>query len=192
MISTMSVQQYLSSVASAIGNLPVEDIEAAVARLFEVWRRGGTAFLIGNGGSAATASHMVNDFTKLTRCAGRRPFRALALTDSVPLMTAWANDEDYASIFSQQLKTFLDPRDVVVAISTSGESPNILRAVEYARQIGAVTVGLTGRSGGALGSLADVAIRVPSDDIGQQEDAHLVLCHVLSYALRQRIAEHAE
>ncbi|MDE0828154.1 MAG: SIS domain-containing protein [Vicinamibacterales bacterium] len=181
------ITRYLTETAAAIAGLPAADIEKAVDVLFEAWHREGTVYIVGNGGSAATASHVMNDLTKLTRVPGRRPFRALALTDNVPLMTAWANDEEFANIFVRQLETFLGPSDVVAAISTSGNSLNIVRAVEFARDRGAMTLAFAGRHGGRMRAIVDVCVCVPSDDIGQQEDAHLALSHVVSYAIRERV-----
>ena len=185
------IARYLTEVADAIRAMPAADIEKAVDILFEAWRRERTAYIIGNGGSAATGSHMMNDLTKLARVPGHRPLRALALTDNVPLMTAWANDEEFANIFVRQLETFLRPSDVVLAISTSGNSSNIVRAVEFARDRGAATLGFAGRHGGRMRAIVDVCVCVPSDDIGQQEDAHLALSHVMSYAIRERVRAHA-
>ncbi|HID24182.1 MAG TPA: SIS domain-containing protein [Planctomycetaceae bacterium] len=144
---------------------------------------------MGNGGSAATASHMANDFNKLTIVPGQPRFKAIALTDNVPLMTAWGNDTAYENIFVEQLLNFLEPGDVVIGISTSGNSPNVLKALQVAREHGAVTVGFTGRDGGQLKHLVDHCILVPSDHIGQQEDMHMVLDHVIATTLRHLIEQ---
>ena len=182
------VDSYLRDVSRTITGMSSASIVAVVEVLLAAWRRCGTTFIIGNGGSAATASHMMNDLTKLTRVDGQPPFRAMALTDNVPLMTAWANDADYSHVFLRPLQTFLDPSDVVLAISTSADSPNVVKAVEYARGRGAVTLAFTGRTGGRLKELVDVCVCVPSDDIGQEEDAHMVLGHATAYAIRACLA----
>lgn len=182
---------YLQAVSKAIAEIPASDVSTAADALFQTWIREGTVFLVGNGGSAATASHLMNDLTKLTRVPGQRPFKAMALTDNVPLMTAWANDDEFANIFVEQLRTFIRPVDLVLAMSTSGNSPNLVRALEFARGQGAATVAFTGRSGGRLKECADICICVPCDDIGQQEDAHMVVSHVMAYSVRALLTAHA-
>lgn len=138
---------------------------AALARLTEVLlechRHGGTIFTLGNGGSAATASHFACDLAKGTRAEGLAAFRVVALTDNMPLLTAWANDTSYGGVFAEQVAALVRAGDVVIAISASGNSPNVLTVPEVARQAGAVTVALTGRTGGRLARQADLAIRVP-------------------------------
>ncbi len=130
---------------------------------------------------------MVNDLNKQASVPGQPLFRAMAFTDNVPLLTAWSNDDDYVDCFAQQLANFVEPGDVVIAISTSGSSPNVLRALELARQAGARSIGFTGDHGGRLRSMVDLCLFVPSADIGHQEDVHLVLNHVLTTAIRSRL-----
>jgi D-sedoheptulose 7-phosphate isomerase len=163
-------------------------VRAVVDRLFACWSAGGTTYLIGNGGSAATASHMMNDLLKCTLVAGQPRFRSVALTDNVPAMTAFANDMSYEEIFVEPLRALLEPGDVLIALSGSGNSPNVLRAIAYAREVGAATVGLCGDTGGKLAGLADLAVKIPAARIGQQEDGHLILNHVIALALHERIA----
>ncbi len=184
----MNVSQYVDSLRDALSRLPLRDIASVEMILLEAWLGGKTIFVAGNGGSASTASHMVNDLNKGALVPGQRRFRAVALTDNVPLMTAWSNDAGYERIFVEQMTNFLQPGDVFVAISGSGNSPNILAAVEWARQAKAVTVGLTGGSGGRLRTLADFVIVVPSNQMEQIEDVHLTLSHALCVSLRSRIA----
>lgn len=185
------VNTYLSELESVLRRLSRQDIASVVDRLFDAWQAGRTIFIIGNGGSAATASHMMNDLNKYAQAAGQPRFRALALTDNVPLMTAVANDLEYRDVFVEPLRSFLQAGDVVIAVSTSGNSPNIVAAVEFARASGATVVGFCGDPGGRLAALADVRVIVPSDRIGQQEDVHLVLNHVVTEALRHRVIERA-
>lgn len=182
------VERYLSEVEAAIRRIDRDAVRSVVDALYACWARTGTTYLIGNGGSASTASHMMNDLTKCTIAAGRPRFRALALTDSVPIMTAFANDQSYDDIFVEPLRAHLDARDVVVAISGSGNSPNVLHAVAFAKEHGALTIGLCGDTGGRLAALADLSVRIPAQRIGQQEDGHLILNHVISLALAERIA----
>lgn len=187
----MNVSQYVDSLQDVLSRLPVRDIASVEMVLLEAWLRRNTIFVAGNGGSASTASHMVNDLNKGALVPGQPRFRAVALTDNVPLMTAWGNDAGYERIFVEQMANFLQPGDVFVAISGSGNSPNILKAVEWARQAEAVTVGLTGGSGGRLRTLADFVIVVPSNQMEQIEDVHLTLSHALCMSLRSRIANGA-
>jgi D-sedoheptulose 7-phosphate isomerase len=135
----------------------------------------------GNGGSAATASHLTRDLVTGASYAGMRRFRILALTDSTPTLTAYANDASYEYVFSEQLKNFAEPGDLVVAISGSGNSPNVLRVIEYANSAGCRMLALTGRDGGKLGSLAQLNIRVPEPHMGRIEGAHMIVCHMISY-----------
>jgi D-sedoheptulose 7-phosphate isomerase len=139
---------------------------------------------MGNGGSAATASHMANDLNKLAIVPEQPRFRAISLSDNVPCMTAWANDSAYEDIFAEQLSNFLDPGDVVIAISASGNSPNVIKAIRLAREMGAITIGFTGKDGGQLKPLVDICLCIPSDHLGVQEDGHIILDHVIANALR--------
>jgi D-sedoheptulose 7-phosphate isomerase len=185
------VERYLGEIEAAVKRIDRDAVRAVVEALFACWERGGTTYLVGNGGSAATASHMTNDLTKCTIVEGRRRFRAVALTDNVAVMTAFANDQSYEDIFVEPLRAHLDARDVVVALSGSGNSPNVLRAIAYAKEAGALTVGLCGAAGGRLAELADLAVCIPAARIGQQEDGHLFLNHAISLALHERIAASA-
>jgi len=182
-----AIDAYLDEVIAAIRALPRPDVRAIVDALEAVWAADGTTYLIGNGGSASTASHMMNDLCKFTLVPGKRRFRAVALTDNVPLMTAMGNDIAFAEIFVEPLRSLGRRGDALVAISGSGNSPNVVRAVEYAREAGITTIGLCGSPGGALARLADLKVIVPADRIGQQEDGHLILNHVIATALRERI-----
>jgi len=140
---------------------------------------------MGNGGSAATASHYAADFNKGLSYGKARRFRFLCLSDNVPTLTAYANDVAYEEVFVEQLRNFLQPGDLVIAISGSGNSRNILKAIEYANGEGAVTVGLTGYDGGALKRIAQHGVHVPIADMQVTEDLHMVLDH-LAYAVLGR------
>jgi D-sedoheptulose 7-phosphate isomerase len=181
------IERYLGEMERALRATSREDVRRVVGALFDAWRWDKTVWIIGNGGSAATASHMMNDLCKCTLVEGQRRFRAIALTDNVPLMTAIANDIEYAEIFAEQLRTHLRSGDVVVALSGSGNSPNIVRAVAFAKEQGALTIGLCGMPGGALAKLADLRVIFPAGRIGQQEDGHLIFNHAIALALRERI-----
>lgn len=183
------VERYLAEIERAIRLIDRSAVRRVVDALFACWERGGTTYVIGNGGSAATASHMMNDLMKCTLVPGRARFRALALTDNVPAMTAFANDISYEEIFTEQLRTHLDARDAVVALSGSGNSPNVLRAIAYANDLGVATIGLCGDTGGKLATIVDLPVLIPAEKIGQQEDGHLILNHTIALALYDRIAE---
>lgn len=182
-----AVDGYLVTLAEALAALSRADIWSAVDLLLATAEAGRRIYLVGNGGSAATASHMANDLNKQASVPGAPLFRAIALTDNMPLVTAWSNDTDYAESFAMQLANHVEAGDLLVAISTSGNSPNVLRAAEVAQSAGAAVLGLTGDEGGQLSTLADLCLYVPSPNIGQQEDVHLVLNHVLTTAIRARL-----
>jgi D-sedoheptulose 7-phosphate isomerase len=181
------IDTYLTDLEHVIHALSRGDVEAVVAALLDNWRARRQVFVLGNGGSAATASHMVNDLNKFTIVEGKHRFRVMGLTDNVPWLTAVGNDLSYVDIFVEQLRNWLQPGDTVIGISASGNSPNVIKAVEYAKANGARTVGFCGQPGGKLAQLADLKVVIPSGLIGQQEDGHMILDHVISLALLERI-----
>jgi len=142
---------------------------------------GRAIFVCGNGGSASTASHFVCDMVKGASYGRAARFRIQALTDSIPTITAYSNDVSYDHVFVEQLRNFARPDDVLIAISGSGNSPNVLRAVEYANSIGCYTIGLSGRDGGQLAPVSRLSIHVPEPHMGRIEDAHLHICHMIGY-----------
>jgi D-sedoheptulose 7-phosphate isomerase len=184
-------KDYLSGLKQVLDRLPLADFERVTQAVEAAHAAGKQIFVIGNGGSAATASHMMNDLAKGTLGhkgdAPWKRFRIIALTDNVSLMTAWANDTDYNHIFSEPLKNLAQPGDLLIAISASGNSPNIIAAVEAAKQLGVKVVGLAGFSGGKLAKLADVAFVVPSEDYGPVEDVHMILDHMLTAYLYEKL-----
>ncbi len=179
------IERYLNEVAEMVRNLPRKDIWRVVEAVRDAREQNRQLFLLGNGGSAATASHMACDLAKTSLMPGVKRIRAIALTDNVPLITAWGNDASFEDIFAEQLANLLQPGDLVIALSGSGNSPNVLRAVEAAKERGAITVGFTGHPGGKLKNLVDISVVVPSRRIEQAEDAHLILDHLVSVALRE-------
>jgi D-sedoheptulose 7-phosphate isomerase len=183
-LSSLSIVGFLDETQRILAELSQAEIAGAHRALLEAWRARRHVFLLGNGGSAATASHLANDLSKATSIEGRPRFRAIALTDNVPLITAWGNDSTYDDVFREQLVGLMDPGDLVLAISASGNSPNVIRAVEYARQHHGVTIGWTGRTGGKLRHLVDHCVSVDTDDVGQIENAHMVLVHLFTVTLR--------
>lgn len=183
------VAQYLDGISDLIARLPRDQIARVAEALRDAYQADRVVYVCGNGGSAATASHFALDLAKGTRrTPERRRLRAVALTDSTPLLTAWANDTEYANVFAEQLAAWYRPGDCLVAISGSGNSPNVLRAVEYVNGQGGVTCGLTGYQGGKLAPLATHAVVVPSDDLEKIEDCHMLLCHLYTAYLRNEVA----
>lgn len=178
---------YLRYVAVLLGQLDPSEIAAFVDRLERARREGRTVFLAGNGGSAATASHMAIDLGVADRFGTPGPLRALAVTDSTPMLTAIANDFSYADVFVRQIEVHYRPGDVLVAISASGNSPNVVAAAEWVKTRGGVVLGLTGFDGGRLKVLCDVAVhvRTPGGEYGPVEDAHLILDHLVTLWLRR-------
>ncbi|HEX2281216.1 MAG TPA: SIS domain-containing protein, partial [Thermomicrobiales bacterium] len=181
------LRHYWSGLVDTLSAMPLEPVARVAEELHACYRRGGTVFVLGNGGSAATASHLACDLAKGTRAGGGPTFKVLSLTDNVPLLTAWSNDVAYDCALAEQLAAFVQSRDLVLAISASGNSPNVLNAVRTASHAGATTIGLSGRSGGVLAGLVDHIIRIPSDSIEQVEDAHVVIGHSVCVALRERL-----
>jgi D-sedoheptulose 7-phosphate isomerase len=180
------IQRYLDEMKFTLDALPLERIQDVVDVLLSANYVGSTVFILGNGGSAATASHFACDLAKGTITPGRPRFRVIALTDNVP-MTAWSNDVAYEQVFAEQLSGLIGRGDVVVAISGSGNSPNVLRAVELARRMGGITIGFSGFAGGRLSTLVDVPVVVPCDCMEQIEDVHTILCHLTCTVLRERL-----
>lgn len=184
---------YLAHLSKTLARLDVNAIASFIEILLAARQADHTVFFLGNGGSAATSSHFANDIGIGTR-SRRKPFRAVSLTDNVPVMTAIANDYSYDDVFVLQLKYQLHPGDIVVGISASGNSPNVLRAIEYANAEGAYTVGLTGFDGGGLRKLVKTSLHVPTEtgEYGPVEDAHMVLDHLVSGFLMQLCRAEAE
>lgn len=180
------LSDYRSHLVTALELLDLQVIDNATRMLLRARDSGRTIFTCGNGGSASTASHLVCDIIKGASFNRASRFRIMALTDSLPTITAYSNDVNYEAIFIEQLKNLAQTGDVLISISGSGNSPNVLRATEYANSIGCETIALTGRDGGKLGALAKLEIRVQSPHMGQIEDAHMVICHMMSYLLMEQ------
>jgi D-sedoheptulose 7-phosphate isomerase len=178
---------YFAKLARVLERLPYDTIDQITGRLARAYEENRTVFLFGNGGSAALASHSACDLGKGTAVSGRRRFRVLALTDNIPVMTAWANDARYEDIFAEQLLNFVQKDDVVFAISGSGNSPNVLNGLKVGREAGACNIGLTGYEGGKMKILCDLCLVVPSDNMQFIEDLHTCVAHSIFTALRERI-----
>lgn len=184
---TSGVVDYLTGLKDAIDSVDVAEITAVMDQLLAVYERQGFVYIFGNGGSASTAAHFVNDFNKGIGQNLPKRFRFSCLNDNVATVLALANDIDYGQVFVGQLRNFLTPQDVVIAISGSGNSRNVLEAVEYANNRGATTIGLVGFGGGKLKELVDHCIHVPVHDMQKVEDLHLAMNHVMMSVLKKRL-----
>ena len=179
---TGPLEAYIDRLKSTLDKISREEINGFLNLLVDALEAGRNVFTLGNGGSAATASHMAVDFNKGLSWGKARRFRFLCLSDNLPTLTAYANDVSYEDVFVEPLKNFLESGDLVIAISGSGNSRNVVKAVEYANAHGAVTVGLTGYDGGLLRKTARHGVHVPIRDMQVTEDLHMVLDH-LAYSV---------
>lgn len=178
------IENYLSDVAQTFQHFPLWHISKVIQVLDKVRESGKRVYVCGNGGSAATASHFACDLAKGAICNDKPRLRVFSLTDGTPLLTAWANDTNYSNVFAEQLKSLVEPDDVVIAISGSGNSANILNAVRTANLMGAITIGFSGFDGGQLKDVVDISVVVPNHSMEQVEDLHLMLAHMIAVTLR--------
>lgn len=184
----MDIRHYFRAAQTLLDQIPFEAVDQVVEALLTASQNGQTVFIFGNGGSAATATHFGCDLAKRTIVPGLPRFRVVALTDNVSIMTALGNDIGYDAIFAEQLAPLVRPGDVAIGISGSGNSRNVLNAVQVAREAGAITIGFCGYDGGQLKPMVDIAVHVPSDVMAMVEDVHLMLEHAICerlLALRQ-------
>jgi D-sedoheptulose 7-phosphate isomerase len=189
MTKALEIPEYMAELSATISTLPLADLDRLVAVFHGAYREGRAIFTFGNGGSAALASHMACDLGKGTAPASGKRLRAISLADNVALMTAWANDTRYENIFAEQLENLLQPGDVAFAISGSGNSPNILAALHFARCAGGITAGMSGFDGGKMKALCEVCAVVSSSNMQIVEDLHLSIAHSVFRALQRRIEE---
>jgi D-sedoheptulose 7-phosphate isomerase len=185
--------QFVRDVTSALELVDIGSVDRVVTTFARARDHGRVIFVAGNGGSAATASHWVNDLAKATRGSGMSYVRAISLTDSTPWLTALANDESYERVFAGQLENMAQPGDVLAVISASGNSPNLLRAVEFAREHEVETVGLIGFDGGALKSMVDhhILVSTPIGAYGLAENVHSVICDLVTSCLALPVSPYA-
>lgn len=178
-------EQYRVALHQAIDAIDIDKVQEAIEVFREARDAGRHIFVCGNGGSASTASHFACDIVKGASFNRESRFKIMALTDQLPTLTAYANDVSYDCVFVEQLKNFAEPGDVVMAISGSGNSGNVLNAVEYANSIGCTTIGLSGRDGGKLAQMSQLNVQVPVPHMGRIEDAHMIICHMIGYAFME-------
>jgi D-sedoheptulose 7-phosphate isomerase len=186
----LSVKSYIGDLIELLRQVDPGEVQALVDALVAAYRDGRFVFVIGNGGSAANASHLCEDLGKgtLSDFEGQKRLKIMSLTDNVPYIMAWANDEGYERVFVEQLKNFAEPGALLIAISGSGNSANVLRAVEYAKEHGMKTFALTGYDGGRLKQLADGSLHVRSNNMGAVEAVHAAVIHYLMDGLRAEFA----
>ena len=177
------VTQYIEQVRITLSELPVEKIERMIEILQGARAEKRRVYIFGNGGSAATASHFTCDLNKGATCSGQPRFRAIALTDNLPVITAWANDASYEDIFAEQLENHIEAGDVVIGISGSGNSMNVVNALKLANSRGATTLALTGFDGGKVKDIAQICLAVRNNSVEQVEDIHLLLEHLITTCL---------
>ena len=187
-----SITNYFSELEQMMQAISLSDLQAVLSILEEAYHNGHRIFVMGNGGSAATASHFALDLAKNTIMPGAPRLKAISLTDHVPLITAWSNDTHYEHIFAEQLANLIEPGDVVIGISASGNSPNVINAVKLARQSRAATIGLLGATGGKLKRIVDATVLAPGQNIEQEEDAHMILAHVITRHMREVVRSYAQ
>lgn len=181
------VDNYLCDLAGLLGRLDRAAVAAAIDCLRQARDQGRTVYICGNGGSASIASQMVVDVVKGGSFRKKARIKMIGLTDSIATITAYANDEGYDTVFVEPLRNFAQAGDVLIAISGSGNSPNVLRAVEYANSVGCRTIGLTTGEGGRLREMTSLPLRVPSKHMGRLEDCFFVLTHIMAYAFIEEV-----
>jgi D-sedoheptulose 7-phosphate isomerase len=177
--------EHIEAVRDALSKIPLAEVEGVVDVIRAAHGRGGHVYVMGNGGSASTATHFACDLSKATIVEGRSRLRVSSLSDNVALLTAWANDTSYDNVFAEQIRSLVNRLDVVVAISASGNSPNVLNGIDAAKDRGAITVGLVGCTGGELRYRVDVCVHVQNHDYGVVEDCHLVLEHAITASIKE-------
>jgi len=179
-----AITSYFAELEQMIRSTSLPHLEEVLRLLEEAYRHGHRIFIMGNGGSAATSSHFALDLAKNTIMPGAPRLKAISLTDHVALITAWSNDTAYEHIFAEQLATMIEPGDVAIGISTSGNSPNVINALRLTKQLGGVTIGLLGAEGGKMKAIVDAYVLAPGQNIEQEEDAHMILAHIITRHMR--------
>ena len=184
-------QEYHKYLSKLLDNLDCKAIEEVTKLILEKSRDGQDIFLVGNGGSAATASHFATDLVQCSQPEAGLYFRAISLADNVPLLTALSNDKGYEEVFTGQIRNLFRKNDILIAISASGNSPNVITAVRLAKQLGGVTVGLVGFDGGELAQICDYVIHAYTNkgEYGPVEDIHLIIDHMITSYLRMKLSK---
>jgi phosphoheptose isomerase len=181
------IQSYLGDISSLMSKISESSIENVLNILYKAYQEDRQVFLFGNGGAAATSTHLACDLAKGATYPDKRRFKVLSLSENISILTAWANDTDYTNIFGEQLKNFVHHEDVVIGLSASGMSPNVINALKIANEMGAITILLSGYDGGKAANEAQHTLVVPTKNIQQIEDVHLIISHILYTCLRKKI-----
>jgi len=177
------IDNYLTDVKHLLGQVNLTAIEQIIEKLVGAWRDGKRVLLMGNGGSSSSVSHIVNDMQKNIGLESGRPLRAMCLSDCTPLIMAWANDTHWDNIFAPQIECWAEPGDVVIGVSGSGNSMNVINGIKAANKAGAHTVGLAGFEGGLLKDAANQCLIVRSENMQRIEDVHMILLHIVFSAV---------
>jgi len=182
------IQDYLDQVSELVRRIPPESIERVTSRILDAYKSGNRVFVFGNGGGSSTSAHFVCDLSKGTAIPGKPRLKAISLAENIPLLTAWANDTDYTNTFGEQLKNLVEKNDVVIGLSGSGMSPNVINAFKIANESGATSILFSGYMGGDAVGVAKDSIVVPSEDMQQIEDVHMILTHIIFRCLKSEIS----
>ena len=192
MESKASINIYFTELEQMLRDISQAHLQNILSLLEDAYRNGHRIFIMGNGGSAATASHFALDLAKNTIMPGAPRLKAISLTDHVPLITAWSNDTAYEHIFEEQLANMIEPGDVVIGISASGNSLNVINALNLAQKSRAASVGLLGAKGGLIKNIVDAYVLAPGQNIEQEEDAHMILAHIITRHMREVVRSYAQ
>ncbi|MCK5787071.1 MAG: SIS domain-containing protein [Candidatus Sabulitectum sp.] len=183
------IEKYLDEVSKLVLKIPSSAVERIASVIFNAYKNGNRIFVFGNGGGSSTSAHFVCDLSKGTITEGKPRLKAISLAENIPLLTAWANDTDYTNTFGEQLKNLVEHGDVVIGLSGSGMSPNVINAFYVANDAGAESILLSGFDGGTAVRVAGDSIVVPSSDMQQIEDVHMILTHIIFRCLKRAIEE---
>lgn len=190
------INKYFAEMNEIISNMPIEDINKVIDVLFKAWTNGNKIFIMGNGGSASTATHFACDLSKVTIIENKKRFRVIGLNDNIPLVSALTNDDGWSEIYVEQLKNHFEKGDVAIAFSVHGGSgkdkagawsQNLLKALQYTKNNGGISIGFAGFDGGAMKELADICVVVPFNSTPHVESFHLALEHLITFCLREKI-----
>ena len=186
------ISNYIKDIDKLLKSLNSSEVSNVIHIINECYKKNRQIFIMGNGGSASTSSHFACDLGKGTIVKGKERLRVMSLSDNMALITAISNDYGYEYILSEQLENLVNEKDVVIAISASGNSPNIIKGVEYVKEKKAIVIGFTGFNGGKLRELSDICIHINCDNYGQIEDIHMLLCHLISQGIRHLILNNTD
>ncbi len=185
---TEDIKKYFERLKKTVDKISVAEIDAVMNALVEAYDKDKQVIIMGNGGSAATASHFVCDFNKGVSLGKKKRFKFICLSDNVPSLMAYGNDISYDDIFLAQIKTYFNKGDIVIGVSGSGNSKNVLKAIEYANNHEGITIGLTGYNGGSLKNIVQYGVNIPIEDMQITEDLHMVLDHLMMKILSEKLA----